>query len=208
MNFPVSGLSRTARRGSRRSRPGAPAPEGALRRRQCSTPGRSSSSPRQEGSGGRRGRGPRSATSAAPAAQPSRPRSPVRANLLRPPPGPGFFQPVGRGRLPKLQSGSPQRRIGFYVRVMGRNEIERVQRVLILLLVALIGFRVGRAFPPGPRSSAKAAALHQLGPAAAGLDAETSMQTKRKKGRGPERAGAPCASPGACLLQPSALGFY
>lgn len=74
--------------------------------------------------------------------------------------------------------------------------------MIVRLLVASVEFRVERAFSP-PLGALQTRPLHQLSLAAAGLDAKTCMQQKGK-GEGPGRAGAPCARPGARLLQPSA----
>lgn len=77
--------------------------------------------------------------------------------------------------------------------------------MLLLLLVALTGFRVGRAFFPTLRRSAKAS-FAPAQPRCRRPRRRDLHANKKKKGRGRGRAGAPCASRGACLPQPSALG--
>ena len=53
--------------------------------------------------------------------------------------------------------------------------------MIVRLLVASVEFRVVRAFSP-PLGALQTRPLHQLSLAAAGLDAKTCMQTKRKRG--------------------------
>lgn len=89
---------------------------------------------------------------------------------------------------------------------MERKGVGRVQRVLVLRLVASDGLRVGRAIPaPQPHQpfgALQTPPLHQLSPAAAGLDAETCIQTK-KGGEGPEESWSPQCQGG--LAPPAAL---
>lgn len=53
--------------------------------------------------------------------------------------------------------------------------------MIVRLLVASVKFRVGRAFSP-TLGALQTRPLHQLSLVAAGLDAKTCMQTKKKRG--------------------------
>lgn len=75
--------------------------------------------------------------------------------------------------------------------------------MLVLLLVASHGLRVGRASPPPTFGALQTPPLHQLSPAAAGLDAETCIQTKKRGGEGPEESWNPQCQAG--LAPPAAL---
>lgn len=76
----------------------------------------------------------------------------------------------------------------------------------MLLPVASVGLRVGRAFSLTAPSSANAAAAPAQ-PRCRRPRRQDLHANKKEKGRGPGRAGAPYARQGARLPQPSAKGL-
>lgn len=187
-----------------RGRLSAPAPESALRSRERSPPGCSSSSPEQEGSRSRRaspsGLGPRSATSRGAVAHPSQPRPLVGC---KPPPPHAWprLLAIGakEGGSSPAQAPTKARR---FLRSREREGVGRTQHALVLPLVASDPLRVGRAFFLHPSELCKRLGCTSSAPLLRASTPRLAYKQK-EKGEGPEESRSPPCRAG--LAPPAAL---